>query len=302
MNLKLASGLAIGVVALAAACGSSSSGGGTTGGSSPGTGSTANTVASIPSSDLVHSGQLTSCVDVPFEPLQYYTNGKQFTGMDIDLLTGVAQRLGLSSNPVNTDYATVVASLQSGKCDVIVSDQYVTPAREKQVNMVAYWKSNETVIVPSGNPKHITDQNHLCGLSVAGESGGLEVSIMQALSKKCQSSGQQPIQIQQYAKSPQALQALLSGHADAWMASVLTAATIQATGNAKISLLAPFSTPDTVNGLVAMSFVKSKPQVMQAVLKALHAMVSDGSYDRVFTKYHMTKLEVKPPYLVNTSG
>jgi polar amino acid transport system substrate-binding protein len=238
---------------------------------------------------------------VPFEPLQYYKNGKTFTGLDIDLLTGIASRLGLTSNPVNTDYNTVVAALESGKCDLIVSDQYVTAARQKQVNMVAYWKSNETVIVPAGNPKHVTDEKHLCGLSVAGENGGLEIQILQGLSKTCQHNGQKPIDIQQDAKSPQALQALLSGHVQAWMASELTAETIQATGHVAMQILKPFPTPATVGGLVAMSFVKARPTVMNAVLKALAAMQSDGAYKSVFATYKMSALMVSP-HLVNSTS
>ena len=284
------------IVAGATGCASSGSGGAAA--PSP----TASVVSTIPSSALVHSGQLTECVDLPFEPLQYSTPDAKFTGLDIDLMTGVAQRLGLTSNPVNTDYATVVAALDSGKCDVIVSDQYITPQRQQQVNMVAYWKSNETLIVPSGNPKHVTGENGLCGLAAAGEAGGLEIDIMKTLSTACTKAGKKPIQIQQYAKSPDALQAVLSGHADVWMASELTAATLQKADSIKVQILTPFTTPATVGGLVAMSFVKSKPAVMNAVLKALAAMTQDGSYQKLFAKYHMTSLMVNPPKLTTPAG
>lgn len=284
------------VVAGVAGCGSS--GPGSTAAPSP----AASAVATVPASALVHAGQLTECVDLPFEPLQYSTASAKFTGLDIDLMTSVAQRLGLTSNPVNTDYATVVAALESGKCDVIVSDQYVTPQRQQQVNMVAYWKSNETLIVPAGNPKHITGENSLCGLAAAGEAGGLEIDIMKTLSTACTKAGKPAIQIQQYAKSPDALQAVLSGHADVWMASELTAATLKQADSIQVQILPPFTTPSTVNGLVAMSFVKSRPAVMNAVLKALGSMAKDGTYQKLFAKYHMTSLMVNPPALTTPAG
>lgn len=292
------------LVAGVAACsspGSGGQGGAVNSSSTPGGNAPASPVATVPAGQLIKPGSLTACIDPPFEPMQYYNSGNQLTGVDNDLMAGVSQRLGLTFNPVVTDYATVVASLESGKCDVIVSDQYVTPERTKQVNMVAYAKANETLIVPSGNPSHVTDKDHLCGLSVAGESGGLEIDILKSASAACVSSGRKQIDIQQYAKSPQALQAVLSGHADVWMASQLTALTLKSKQHLAIDLLPPFDTPGTTKGLVAMSFVKSKTALLNAVLAAMTAMTKDGSYAAIFKNYSVPDIMVNPPYLVSQS-
>jgi polar amino acid transport system substrate-binding protein len=262
------------------------------------TASVSGAIPSVPADQLISAGSLTACIDPPFEPMQYYVNGNQLTGVDNDLMVGVSKLLKLNFKPIVTDYATVVASLQSGKCDVIVSDQYVTPDRLKQVNMVAYAKANETLIVPSGNPKHVVDKDHLCGLSVAGEAGGLEIDILKAESTTCTKNGQKKIDIQQYAKSPQALQGLLSGHADVWMASQLTALTLKTKQHLNIDLLKPFDTPGTTKGLVAIAFVKSKTALMNAVLAATTAMSKDGSYAAIFNKYQVPDIMVNPAYQV----
>lgn len=251
-------------------------------------------VTTVKSRALVAPGHLTACMDWPFAPMQYQNPNGELTGLDMELFKEVAARLNLKPTPRNSNFDTIVAALKSGKCDLIWADQYVTAEREQQLDMVPYWRAKETLIVPQGNPLNIKSRHELCGLAAAGQSGGTEIEILRSLSESCQKAGKEPIRIRQYPKSPEALQALLSGHVDVWMASLLTASAIKKQSQeAPIALLGSFTVTEE-GGLVAISFDKGRPQVKDAVVKALNSMVEDGTYKSIFQRYGLTEIMETP--------
>jgi len=292
MKLRLRGLAACGLVVLvAAAVTACSSDTGAKSSSSPS--ATVAKVGSIPSADLTANGTLTACTNYPFQPMQYQNSDGTLEGVDIELLKGAAARLGLKFNAVNTDFTSEISSLQSGKCDLIAAQQYITAERLAQVDMMQYWKTKEAIVVPSGNPDKIKGLDKLCGFSTAAATGTIEAKLLAAASDTCVSGGKKPIDIQLYANQPTAMQALLTGHAQSWMASLLTATVANQQHNAKLETLTPFS-PSSGGGVVSMSFDKKRPEVAQGVLKALQSMYADGSYQKIFAKYKVSSIVAKP--------
>lgn len=249
-------------------------------------------VATIPSDKLVRPGRLTVCVDMPFPPMQYFDAQGEPAGLDVDLMHEVSARLGLQADVQNSVFDTIIAALKAGKCDVIWADQFITPPRQQQVDMLAYLKTLESLVVPKGNPKGVKDAESLCALKAAGQTGGSEIKLLQNLDAKCKAAGKPGIDIQQFPKSPDALNALRAGHVDVWVASTLTAAywVKQSTGQFEVSSNFPIAD----SGTVGISFNKQVPEVEDAVKKALGAIVQDGTYDKLFAKYGLDSVKLQP--------
>ncbi|MGB8346225.1 MAG: ABC transporter substrate-binding protein [Ktedonobacteraceae bacterium] len=183
-------GCFLAVLLLLAACGSTP----TSSGSTP----TANpaTPTVTPPNDLLTPGTLTVGSDTTYPPQEYIdTTTNKPTGFDIDLITAIAQRMGLQVHVVTTSFDTIIDSLVAKRFDVVISAVSVTPAREQKVDFVPYFSAGESLLVQNGNPDHITQLSDLCGQKVGVQNGTIEQSDMQTASTACTKAGKQAIQM-----------------------------------------------------------------------------------------------------------
>ncbi len=144
---------------LLTACGSSSST----------TSSSANSKARavVPPNDLITPGSLTVGTDATYPPFEFIDTATYTpVGFDIDLITTIAQRMGLKTKIVMTKFDTIIDDLVSKRFDVVISEVSITPERQKKVDFVPYLGIGESLLVQKGNPKNIKSLDDLCGLSV----------------------------------------------------------------------------------------------------------------------------------------
>src|SRR6266851_4534739 len=141
---------------LLAACGNS-----TTTGSSPTPNPATPTVA--PPNDLITPGVLTVGSDTTYPPQEYIdTTTNKAAGFDVDLITAVAQRMGLKANVVTTKFDTIIDDLSNKRFDVVISAVTINPDRQKKADFVPYFNAGESLLVQAGNPKTITSLADLC--------------------------------------------------------------------------------------------------------------------------------------------
>jgi polar amino acid transport system substrate-binding protein len=175
---------------LLAACGGSS----TTTGNVP----TPNpaTPTSAPPSDLITPGTLTVGSDTTYPPQEYIdpTTNKA-AGFDVDLITAVAQRMGLQAKIVTTKFDTIIDDLVAKRFDVVISAVSVTPERQKKVDFVPYFNAGESLLVQQGNPKNLKTPADLCGLPVGVQDGTIEQTDLQTASNACKKMGKPPIKL-----------------------------------------------------------------------------------------------------------
>lgn len=259
---------------------------------------TADVVAEIAPETLVRAGHLTTCMDMPYQPFQYFDPDGNPVGVDIDLVTEVAARLGLEPSFQNSVFDTIIAALKGGKCDLIWADQYVTPERLEQLAMVGYWQASEVVVVAKGNPQNVGKRDQLCGFKVAGQKGGAEITTLEQLSTDCVAAGKAPINILQFPRSPDAYQALAAGQVDAWMTEKVAALLLQQEKNAAIEFTDTFALGDgDTAGLTAFSFRPDDTAISDPVMKAVQSMVDDGTWKQIWEKWGLADIAVTPKRL-----
>ncbi len=175
---------------LLAACGSNS---GTTGGVP-----TANpqTPTVAPPKDLINSGTLTVGSDTTYPPQEFIeTTTNKATGFDVDLITAIAQRMGLKANIVTTKFDTIIDDLSNKRFDVVISAVTINPERQKKADFVPYFSAGESLLVQSGNPKNIKGLSDLCGQNVGVQTGTVEQSDLQTASDACKKAGKPAINL-----------------------------------------------------------------------------------------------------------
>jgi len=185
-------GVLLSLTLLLAACGN--------GGTSTGSGNvpTPNTKTPTvtPPNDLLTPGTLTVGSDTTYPPQEYIdTTTHQPAGFDIDLITEIAQRMGLQAKIVSTSFDTIINSLNSKRFDVVISAVTINPQRQQQVDFIPYFNAGESLLVQSGNPMHITSIDQLCGQNVGVQNGTVEQTDLQTASANCTKAGKPAIHI-----------------------------------------------------------------------------------------------------------
>lgn len=249
----------------------------------------ASPVATVPSGQLIFSGQLVICSDIPYPPQEFFDDNGNPIGSDIDIGAEIAHRLGLLMKVENSVFDTIIPALTGGKCDIIISAQNINPDRLKQVDMVPYFRAGQAFVVAKGNPKGIKTKDDICGKTVAVEAGTTMLDFLQGtgdyegsgLSEGCTKAGKQAINIKTFQKDNDALLALQSGTADAYFADSPTAGYYVSQHADQFEL--PGVTLD--ESLEGISVDKSKTGLRDAVKTALLSMISDGKYAEILKKW-----------------
>jgi len=258
-------------------------------------------VASVPEDQLVKAGNLFVCIDIPYPPQEAFDDSGQPVGSDVDISAGIAQRLGLKfdgAHVQNTVFAVIIPALAGNKCDIIVSAQNINADRLKAVDMIPYFKAGQAVVVLSGNPKGIKVKDDLCGKSVAAENGTTEVDFLQGtgdyqgagLSDACVKAGKPAITIKTFDKDSDALLALQSQTVDAYFADSPAAGYAVDKSGGKLEL-SGITLEEAIEGI---SVAKNHTALRDAVKAALLAMMSDGTYTKILTKWGVQDGAITP--------
>jgi polar amino acid transport system substrate-binding protein len=282
--------LAIGAAGLlAAGCGSGSSPGASSGpGASPAT-AAAGSAASLPAGALGQPGTIRFCSDISSPPLEFYANGQQAAGSDIDLGNALAARLGVKAQWVNTAFAGIIPALQAGHCDAILSQLLDKPARRAIVNFVDYMNSSEAIMVRKGNPDHVTGLSGLCGLNVAAETGTTVADYLATQTKTCTASGKKPIAVQTFLRDSDALSQLGLGHVAAYGTTVESGGYDISKDGGLFELAGP------AFGQIATGIATAKKNtgLHGAIAAAFAALQKDGSYHQIMTRWGLGPDELK---------
>ena len=232
---------------------------------------------------LVVPGKFTYGTAATFAPFEYQVDG-QNTGFDIELGAAVAEKMGLAPAATNMDFAGLIPALQGGRVDVINSGMYMNAKRAEQVEFVPYMRIGNEVIVRKGNPLGIAGHDNLCGRRVAVTLGGIEETYAHADSDACQKADKPPLTVLTLPTAQDCALSLRQARVDAMYDSTPGAAeligqlpdTYQTAGE-------PFE-----NGTqIGIAVRKGDTAMHDAVEHAVRAVVADGTYARLLTKYHL---------------
>lgn len=118
-----------------------------------GCGGNTNSDASADSYTLVNDGKLTVAYSNGFPPFEFSTDdGAGTQGFDIDLITAVAEQMGLECNILPTQkFDTLVPTIKAGgKADVCISAVTINDERKQEIDFSdPYLDSNQAIVAPS---------------------------------------------------------------------------------------------------------------------------------------------------------
>ncbi len=267
----------------------------------------ATTPAASIAGSLAQKNHLLICTDFPYPPQEMFDENGNPQGLDIDMGTEIAHRLGVQVQFVNSVFDTIIAAVNSGKCDIIISAQNITADRQKQVSMIPYFQAGQSFVALKGNPDNITGPMDLCGKSAAAESGTTEADYLQGtgdykdkgITQQCTAAGKQPVNVVVTQKDTDALQQLQAGKVVIYSTDSPVAAyyTIQHPDLFQVvgQVLEPVQEGISVPCGQADCTNAPLSTVGEAVRTALKAMMADGTYLKILTKWNLADGAVTLP-------
>lgn len=272
----LAGGL---VASLLAGCGATSLGLGSSEQQSATTGCSSGGLKDALPPDVKPGTTLTVASDASYEPNEFLApDGQTIVGMDVELLRGALQCLGLKATFQNAKFDNILPGVVGGKYDIATSSFTITSARLKQVTMVSYFSAGTQWVVRKGNPKKVNSARP-CGYSVGVQTGTTQADEIKAHNDgACKSK---PVKAIVEDLQSKVTTDLLAGKVDAMAADSpvalyavkKTGDKLQATG--KITGSAPY-------GVV---LPKGKDKLGAAIAQAFAQMATSGSYQKILAKW-----------------
>lgn len=227
------------------------------------------------------AGKIVFCSDISSPPIEFMDANNQPTGSDIALGNAIADQLGLEAVWSNIPFSGLIPALQAGNCDAILSQLFDKPARREVINLVDYMNSSQSILVASGNPKHVQSLDDLSGLKVAVEDGTTIQTILTTQNDAFKKANKPLIDIVVFPKDTDALQQLQIGQVDAYGTTLETAAyyigkapnTFEVAGQ-------PFG-----QILTGIGVVKTNTVLTNAIQTALNALKANGTYLQILTQF-----------------
>jgi cystine transport system substrate-binding protein len=222
-------------------------------------------------------GTLRVAMEGTYPPFNYKDQKTgQMTGYDVEVARLLAARMGLKPEFISTEWSAILAGLNAGKYDVIISQVGITPQREQSFDFSEpYTYSSPQIVVrsnESANYKSLADLK------------GKKVGVGQGTVFEQQLKTVPGIDIKSYPATPETLQDLAFGRIDAAVNDSLMVPFLLKTSRLPIRAGARVG----IVSRMGIPFVKGNPKFKAALNKAIDDAKADGSLKQISMKWFGT--------------
>lgn len=235
--------------------------------------------ASSPAADLklVTAGTLTICADVPYAPFEIEDSSSStgYSGFDIEVMDGVAKKLGLTLTVVDSDFDALQSGtvLVANQCDLAASAMTITEDRKKNLDFSdPYYDSLQSLLVKSDS-----------GIANLAGTAGKKIGVQKGTTGKTYATKNAPkdAEIVDFPSDGELWPAIQAGQIDAILQDQPVNHTHEV-ADAKYKIVETYKT----NEQYGFAYAKGlKPALETAVNGALAAMKADSSYNTIYKKY-----------------
>jgi polar amino acid transport system substrate-binding protein len=229
--------------------------------------------------------------DIPYEPFEYNDENGDLTGFDVELGALISQKLGTELRFNDAVFDTIIASLEAGTNDIIISSMSDTLERQAKVDFVDYHIGGSQMIVAKGNPEGIVNAASLCGKTVIVQNGTIQIDLVGTMSADCEAAGNPAINLTTLPDAPLMENALRAGQGDAVMMDSLVAqgAAAKAGDGEYFDVVTDPAAPNGYDaGFVGVAILKKDTALRDAIQAALQSLIDDGQYATLLEKWNMS--------------
>jgi polar amino acid transport system substrate-binding protein len=216
---------------------------------------------------LEQDGVMVVGSDIDFAPFEFIEDGEP-QGFDIELMTEIAERIGIEVEFINTSFDTIFTQLAAGEFDAIISGITITEEREELIDFSEpYFAANQALVVPAGSDIASVDD-------LAGADVGVQTATTGA---DYANENFADASIVEFPTSPAGFNALESGQLDAFFIDLPVAAE-NTEGNDSIELAEEVDTEE----LYGIGVQPDNTGLLDAVNEQLQEIIDDGTYAELY--------------------
>lgn len=229
-------------------------------------------------------GVLVMATNAAFPPYEY-KEGDSFAGIDVEIATKIAEKLGLTLEIQDVEFGSIIGGVQSGKFDMGVAGMTVNEERLQSVNFTdSYATGVQVVIVNEGSAIASLDDLKADGSMKYGVQQDTTGDIYSSYSVDEGGFGEE--NVIRYKTGADAVQALKSGKVDAVIIDNEPAKSFVAANEGLKILDTEYAVED-----YAICIAKENTALLDAVNEALAELKADGTLQQIINKYIPASLE-----------
>ncbi|MBF5081126.1 amino acid ABC transporter substrate-binding protein [Quadrisphaera sp. INWT6] len=198
-------------------------------------------------------------------------DGGKLTGYDVDVITAVAQEMGMQVEFTDVTWDAIFAGLQAGRYDVVANQVTVNPERQALYDFSTPYTTSTGAIITRADDTAITSVADLAGKTTAQ-------SLTSNWAQVATDAGAQVEGVEGFT---QAVTLLKQGRVDATVNDDLAALDyLKTTGDTSVKIAG--STPDTSQQAFALA---KGSDLTPKIDEALAQLQADGTLAEISTKY-----------------
>lgn len=223
-------------------------------------------------------GVLVMATNAAFPPYEY-KEGDSFAGIDVEIATKIAEKLGLTLEIQDVEFGSIIGGVQSGKFDMGVAGMTVNEERLQSVNFTDSYATGVQVVI-------VNEDSAIASLDDLKADGSMKYGVQQDTTGDIYSSysvdegGFGEENVIRYKTGADAVQALKSGKVDAVIIDNEPAKSFVAANEGLKILDTEYAVED-----YAICIAKENTALLDAVNEALAELKADGTLQQIINKY-----------------
>ena len=224
-------------------------------------------------SEALADGVLNVGTNAEFPPFEYVNDNGEPDGFDVALIKAIGEKLGVTVQVDNMEFASLVSSIGS-KIDVSIAGMTVTDERKNAVDFSdSYYEAVQFVIVPEGS-----------GIATAEDLKNKSIGVQLGTTGDFIAEEIEGAIVSQYNKAVDAVNDLINGRLDCVIIDKNPALVFQSKFEGQVKAIdgAEF---DFEAGNYAIALPKGDTVLAEQINTALKELIADGTFDALVKEY-----------------
>ncbi|MGJ5891156.1 atrA protein [Streptomyces sp. V2] len=243
--------------------------------------------------DIRSKGVIKVGSDISYAPVEFKDSSGKTVGIDPDLADAMSKQLGVKFEFENGTFDSLITGLRSKRYDIAMSAMTDTKNRQngidadsgkkvgEGVDFVDYFSAGVSIYTPKGKDQGIKTWADLCGKKIVVQRGTVSEDLAKSEAKKCPKG--KTISMEAFGTDPEAQTRLRAGGADAGSSDFPVAAyAVKTSGGGNDFQLVGEQVEAAPYGIAV---AKDNTQLRDALQAAMDAIIKNGEYTKVLTKW-----------------
>ena len=209
----------------------------------------------------------------------------ELTGFDVELGNALAAKLGVKMQWQETSFDQMLASVRTGRVDIILSGMSDLKTRQDTATFIDYLRSGSQFFTQADRAAEFKSPEALCGKTVGASRRTALVNDVKAFSDaECVAKGRPEIRVVGTEGSADARTQLRQGRIDAAMQGGETLPYIMAQEPNTYALVGE----PVRYTLMGIAVGKEETELQNALADGLRGLMADGTYAKLLEKWSLT--------------